>query len=199
MPPAEQVDRLKPFCALVFPSNYENAAARLADIEQLAATAGAYGSRSRFLTELTLDPPSKSSDRAGPPHLDDDWLTLSTIHSAKGMEWRTVHLLHAADGNLPSDMAIGDNDGLAEELRLLYVALTRAKDELTVTFPLRYHVNRYATDDRHLYAQLSRFLEPMRTSFDEIATSEGREDAVLDLTNVGIADEVDTALHALWD
>ena len=115
------------------------------------------------------------------------------------MEWRSVHLLHAADGNIPSDMAIGDQDGLAEELRLLYVALTRAKDELTVTFPLRYHVNRYATDDRHLYAQLSRFIEPVRQLFDEVGTSVGREDQFLDLTSVGVADEVDLMLHSLWD
>jgi ATP-dependent DNA helicase UvrD/PcrA len=200
MSPAEQVDRLKAFCALVFPTRYDNAAARLADIDQLAATASAYTTRSRFLTELTLDPPSRTSDRAGPPHLDDDWLTLSTIHSAKGLEWRSVHLLHAADGNLPSEMALGDQHGLAEELRLMYVALTRAKDELTVNFPLRFHVNRHAIDDRHVYAQLSRFIDPVRELFHE--ESEVREtDRLPDigLAAVGVADEVDTLLASLWD
>ncbi len=199
MPPAEQVDRLKAFCEVSFAANYENAAARLADIDQLAATAGAYESRSRFLTELTLDPPERTGDRAGPPHLDDDWLTLSTIHSAKGMEWRAVHVIHTADGNMPSDMAIGDSDGLAEELRLMYVALTRAKDELTATFPLRYHVHRYANDDRHLYAQMSRFFEPVREHFDITTTGNHPSDAVLDLDTVGVADEVDTLLHSLWE
>ncbi len=199
--PAQQVDRLKQFCALVFPSRYDNAAARLADIDQLAAGAAAYGSRSRFLTELTLDPPSRTSDQAGPPHLDDDWLTLSTIHSAKGLEWRSVHLLHAADGNLPSEMSLGDDAGLAEELRLMYVALTRAKDELTVNFPLRYHVNRYATDDKHVYAQISRFIEPVRELFHEPANGlepEVDPDPTL-VGSVGVADEVDLALSALWD
>ncbi len=199
--PAQQVDRLKQFCALVFPSRYDNAAARLADIDQLAAGAAAYGSRSRFLTELTLDPPSRTSDQAGPPHLDDDWLTLSTIHSAKGLEWRSVHLLHAADGNLPSEMSLGDDAGLAEELRLMYVALTRAKDELTVNFPLRYHVNRYATDDKHVYAQISRFIEPVRELFYEPANGlepEVDPDPTL-VGSVGVADEVDLALSALWD
>ena len=201
MPPAEQVDRLKAFCALVFPTRYDNSAARLADIDQLAAGAAGYASRSRFLTELTLDPPSRTSDQAGPPHLDDDWLTLSTVHSAKGLEWRAVHLIHAADGNLPSEMSLGDESGLAEELRLMYVALTRAKDELTVDFPLRYHVNRYATDDRHVYAQISRFIEPVRELFDE-PTPALQNDSETDLVlagSVGVAGEVDVALAALWD
>ena len=197
--PAEQVDRLKGFCSLVFPTRYDNSDARLADIDQLAAGAARYSSRSRFLTELVLDPPSKTSDQAGPPHLDDDWLTLSTIHSAKGLEWRGVHLLHAADGSIPSEMSLGDEAGLAEELRLMYVALTRAKDELTVHFPLRFHVNRYANDDRHVYAQVSRFIEPVRDLFDEPAFDLATDDHTLEFTTIGIADEVDAGLAVLWD
>ena len=183
----------------MFPNRYDNAEARLADIDQLAAGAARYDDRSRFLTELVLDPPSKTSERAGPPHLDDDWLTLSTIHSAKGLEWRAVHLIHAADGNLPSEMALGDETGLAEELRLLYVALTRAGDELTVHFPLRYHVNRHATDDRHVFAQLSRFLEPARQLFDQHSPVRTEPDRVTSLAAVGIRDEVDLGLAALWE
>ncbi len=199
--PAEEIDRLKPFCQLIFPAKYDNPAPRLADLDHLASTAGAYRSRDRFLTELTLDPPSKTSEQAGPPHLDDDWLTLSTIHSAKGMEWKSVHLIHAADGNLPSDMAIGDKAGLAEELRLLYVGLTRARDELTVTFPLRFHVHRQGLDDRHVYAQLSRFLEPVRPLFDQGHTgaAEGTVDLTDPIASVGVADEVDAMLFSLWD
>ena len=200
MVPAEQVDRLKPFCAMVFPSRYDNASARLSDIDQLAASARAYGSRQRFLAELTLDPPGKTSEQAGPPHLDDDWLTLSTIHSAKGGEWRAVHLIHAADGNLPSDMALGDQAGMAEELRLMYVALTRAKDELTVHAPLRFHVNRYGSDDRHVMAQPSRFLDPVRNLFDEGASrAQPSIETVIELDGVGVTDEVDTLLASLWD
>lgn len=203
--PAQQVDRLRPFCEMVFPARYDHAVARLADIEQLATAATAYRSRSRFLTEITLDPPSRTGDLSGPPHLDDDWLTLSTIHSAKGLEWKAVHVIHAADGNIPSEMALGDDEGLAEELRLTYVALTRAKDELTVNFPLRFHVNRHARDDRHVYAQLSRFVEPLRSLFDE-SGGETRDvpDAVGALADettpasVGIADEVDAMLASLW-
>lgn len=197
--PATQIDRLKQFCTLVFPNRYENCEARLADIDQLAVGARGYSSRSRFLTELTLDPPKKTGDFAGPPHLDDDWLTLSTIHSAKGCEWKSVYLLHAADGNIPSEMALGDQQGLAEELRLLYVAVTRAKAELTVSFPLRFHVNRFANDDRHIYAQLSRFLEPLRDHFTEVVSEPNEaEDKVLSLGDVRVADEVDAMLSALW-
>ncbi len=197
--PSEQVDRLKGFCSMVFPAHYHNPAARLADIDQLAATAANYSSRGRFLTELTLDPPSKTGERAGPPHLDDDWLTLSTIHSAKGLEWRTVHLIHAADGNIPSEMSLGDDIGLGEELRLVYVAMTRAKDELTVNFPLRFHVNRRALDDRHVFAQLSRFVEPIRGLFHEPAAGPVTDDEIGGLADVGLADEVDTTLSSLWD
>ncbi len=197
--PAEQVNRLHQFCADVFPHRYENAAARLADIDQLAATATQYPTRSRLLTELTLDPPGKTGDLAGPPHKDDDWLTLSTIHSAKGCEWRSVHLLHAADGNIPSDMAIGDKAGLAEELRLLYVALTRAKDELAVHVPLRYHVNRHGHDDRHLYAQMSRFIEPVRDLFDERALPAAKSTIDIDqIEGESIVDDVDSMLADLW-
>ena len=197
-PPAQQVDRLKVFCALVFPNRYDNTAARLADVDELAGTAAAYPDRGRFLVELTRDPPGKTSDRAGPPHLDDDWTTLSTVHSAKGLEWSSVHVIHAADGNFPSDMAVGDRAGIAEELRLTYVALTRAKDELTVNFPLRFHVHRHARDDRHIYAQVSRFIEPIRDLFDEQQIAVKTTDDDIDLISVGVADEVDAALTALW-
>ncbi len=201
-PPSEQIDRLKQYCNVLFPLRYENPDARLADIDQLAVTARQYTERSRFLVELTLDPPERTGDLAGPPHLDDDWLTLSTIHSAKGSEWRAVYTIHTADGNIPSDMAIGDADGLAEELRLLYVAVTRARDELTVTFPLRYHVHQTIQRDRHHFAQLSRFLEPVRELFDEqdlnLSASAQRHAIRPELANLGVADEVDVMLQSLW-
>jgi DNA helicase-2/ATP-dependent DNA helicase PcrA len=198
--PAVDLDRLAGFCREVFQRRYPDAAARLADLAQLTVAAGGATSRSRFLAELTLDPPDRSTDLAGPPHLDDDWLTLSTIHSAKGAEWRAVHVIHAADGNLPSDMALSDRDGLEEERRLLYVALTRARDVLTVTVPQRYHVRRYATDDRHVLAPLSRFLEPVRDLFDEqSAGTSGAADVTAPLPGtITLTDEVDAALEALW-
>ena len=92
-----------------------------------------------MLTELTLDPPNSTSDLAGPPHLDDDYLILSTIHSAKGLEWDAVYVIHASDGNIPSDMATKNPVQIEEERRLFYVALTRAKNQLYVCIPMRYH------------------------------------------------------------
>jgi len=158
--PAAQLERIRTYLEPVIVRKYDGAAARLADLEQLALLAQGYEERGRFLAELTLDPPVSTSDLAGPPFLEEDYLVLSTIHSAKGLEWDVVFVLHAADGNIPSDMALGDDDELEEERRLLYVALTRARDALHVTFPQRFHHRPKAHDDKHSYAVLSRFLEP---------------------------------------
>ncbi|MBA2337741.1 MAG: ATP-dependent helicase [Acidimicrobiia bacterium] len=164
--PAVQIDRLLPFLAMVADTRYDDAAVRLGDLEHLAGLAAGYTNRSRFLTELTLDPPVSTSDLAGPPHLDDDYLVLSTIHSAKGGEWDAVFVIHAADGNIPSDMALGDPGGVEEERRLLYVAMTRARDHLHVSFPQRFYHRRFGGDDRHSYAPLSRFLQPVTEHFE---------------------------------
>ncbi len=196
-PPALQIDRLLPFCELVFARNYDDAAVRIGDIEQLAALAGEYATRSRFLTELTLDPPVSTSDLAGPPHLDDDYLILSTIHSAKGGEWRAVFVIHAADGNIPSDMALGEPGGVEEERRLLYVAMTRAKDHLDVSYPQRFYHRRFSGDDRHSYAPVSRFLTPVLEHFDPVVAAPEQPAEAAALTTVG-GDPVDGLLDDLF-
>ena len=137
---------------------HDDAAVRRGDVEQLARLAVGHGSRERFLTELTLDPPEATSDRPGPPLLDEDYLILSTIHSAKGQEWTSVHVLNAVDGCLPADMAQGAHE-LEEERRLLYVAMTRARDHLHVLVPQRFYVTQQAVrGERHLYAARTRFI-----------------------------------------
>ncbi|UXH76555.1 ATP-dependent helicase [Roseateles amylovorans] len=137
----------------------EDAAIRLADLEQIVRIAQGYGSRERFLTELTLDPPEASSDESGVPLKDEDYLILSTIHSAKGQEWEAVYLLNCVDGCLPSDLSTGAQAQIEEERRLLYVAMTRAKQHLAVMVPQRFYVTQQARHgDRHLYASVSRFL-----------------------------------------
>jgi DNA helicase II / ATP-dependent DNA helicase PcrA len=141
-------------------ARYPDASARLADLDRLAEAAGAAVDLGAFVADLTLDPPLSTGDYAKPPHLDEDYLTLSTVHSAKGLEWPAVHVIHAVDGSFPSDMALGADDGLAEEQRLFYVALTRARDHLTVYTPLRMPHHRHARDDRHSLAPQSRFLTP---------------------------------------
>jgi len=138
---------------------HENAHVRLADLRQLEAIAAGYPSRERFLTELTLDPPGATSDEAGAPLKDEDYLILSTIHSAKGQEWKAVYLINAVDGCIPSDLSTGTSAELEEERRLLYVAMTRAKDHLTLIVPQRFFVHQQGPGgDRHVYASRSRFI-----------------------------------------
>src|SRR5439155_21268470 len=160
MAPAAQLERLRAYLEPVIARRYDSPASRSADLEQLTHLARGYESRGRFLAELTLDPPASTADLAGSPHLDDDYLILSTIHSAKGLEWDVVHVIHASDGNIPSDMATGDDEELEEERRLLHVALTRAKDTLVVSFPQRYYRRQKPRDDVHMYGLASRFLDP---------------------------------------
>ncbi|OUL65488.1 ATP-dependent DNA helicase, partial [Acetobacter senegalensis] len=120
---------------------HEDASTRLADLVQLEQIAGGYPSREKFLTELTLDPPDATSDQAGVPLLDEDYLILSTIHSAKGQEWKNVFVMNVVDGCIPSDLATGEQDDIEEERRLLYVAMTRAKDSLDIMVPQRFYVH----------------------------------------------------------
>ncbi len=142
-----------------FEARYPDAAVRAGDLDQLVRIAGQYPSRERFLTDLTLHPPDATSDEAGAPLLDEDYLILSTIHSAKGQEWTAVYVLNVVDGCIPSDMATGRVDDIEEERRLLYVAMTRAKDELCVFVPQRFYVQQQARKgDRHLFASRSRFI-----------------------------------------
>lgn len=138
---------------------FEDARQRQLDIDQLARMAASYPSRERFLTELTLDPPEATSAQAGVPLLDEDYLILSTIHSAKGQEWKAVTILNVVDGCIPSDMATGTPAEIDEERRLLYVAMTRAKDELDLMLPQRFYLTHQpGFGDRHVYASRSRFI-----------------------------------------
>ncbi|WP_371766480.1 ATP-dependent helicase [Massilia sp.] len=148
---------------------HDDAPVRAADLDQLVALAGGYGSRENFLTELTLDPPEATSDRAGPPLLDEDYLILSTIHSSKGQEWKAVHVLNVVDGCIPSDMATGSAEDIEEERRLLYVAMTRAREHLHLIVPNRFFIKQQAQmGDRHVYAQRTRFVTPvMLKHFEE--------------------------------
>jgi DNA helicase-2/ATP-dependent DNA helicase PcrA len=178
-------------------ARYPNATARISDLQRLADAAAAQPSLHDVLAELTLDPPVSSSDLAGPPRLDEDYLTISTIHAAKGLEWPIVHLPHLVDGALPSDMALGDPGGLAEEHRLFYVAVTRARDHLYLYAPQRLHVHRRGRDDRHGFGQLTRFLDDEALAACESVTTAPLAPV---LPAVGsLATKVDAALGALWD
>ena len=161
-------------------SLYEDAAVRQADLAQLSVIASGYPNRERFLTELTLDPPGATSDEAGTPLLDEEYLILSTIHSAKGQEWKSVFVLNTVDGCIPSDLGVGTSEEIEEERRLLYVAMTRAKDQLHLLVPQRFYVHgQRGNGDRHVYAQRTRFIPASITRHFEnctwpIATRETR-------------------------
>jgi len=178
-------------------ARYPDAAVRLTDLQRLADAAAAQPSLHDALAELTLDPPVSASDLAGPPRLDEDYLTISTIHAAKGLEWPIVHLPHLVDGALPSDMALGDPGGLAEEHRLFYVAVTRARDHLCLYAPQRLHYHRRGRDDRYGFGQLTRFLDAGALAACDSVTAAPLAPV---LPAVGsLATTVDTALGALWD
>jgi DNA helicase-2/ATP-dependent DNA helicase PcrA len=197
--PASQVERIRRFYEPFLEKLYEHPSVRRQDLEHLEQVATGYRSSRQFLTDLTLDPPTSTSDLAGPPSKDEDWLVLSTIHSAKGCEWDVVYLIHAADGCLPSDMATGNEEEIEEERRLAYVAMTRARDFLYVTWPMRYYHRWHAHTDRHTYAQLSRFLTD-----DVVATCEpirlpqgGEEDQPADAAARPVS--VGDRIRAMWE
>jgi DNA helicase-2/ATP-dependent DNA helicase PcrA len=195
---AAQVHRVRGFYAPLLEQKYDHAQARVRDLEQLEQVAAGFADRHAFLADLTLDPPSSTQELAGPPTLDDDYLVLSTIHSAKGLEWDAVYVLHAADGNLPSDLTTGKPEEVEEELRLFYVALSRAKDWLYVCFPLRWYNRPAGAGGAHTYAQLTRFLpEPIRASFRQYPAAVRAEPSPLPVAQVTAAD-IRRGLQKLW-
>jgi DNA helicase II / ATP-dependent DNA helicase PcrA len=177
-------------------ARYADAAVRIGDLERLADAAASRPSLHDALTEIALDPPVSAGDLAGPPRLDEDYLIISTVHSAKGLEWPVVHLPHLVDGAVPSDMALGTAEGLAEERRLFYVAVTRARDQLYLYAPLRMHHRRTARDDRHSYAPLTRFLDA--AALAQVEVTDAAPPVPLVPRVAALAATVDADLDALW-
>jgi DNA helicase-2/ATP-dependent DNA helicase PcrA len=172
-----QIHQAREFYVPILEELYDNPRPRARDLEQLEHLASRYRDRRTMLAEMALDPPSSTQDLAGPPLLDDDYLVLSTIHSAKGLEWDAVYVIHASDGNIPSDMATGSAEEIEEELRLFYVALTRSKRWLYVCCPLRYYRYPGSFSDAHGYAQLTRFLpERAAAMFERVTTTRADDD-----------------------
>lgn len=170
MPLPEQVAEVNRFYGPILEKRYDQAQIRRRDLDQLEQISSGFRSRSAMLTDLTLDPPASTQDLAGPPLREEDYIILSTIHSAKGCEWDVVYVIHAADGNIPSDMATGSEEEIEEERRLFYVALTRARDFLEVCMPLRHYVKRRGLTDRHSYGQLTRFVpETLLDRFERVS------------------------------
>ena len=177
-------------------ARYADAATRFADLERLADAAADSPSLHDALVQLALDPPVSASDLAGRPRLDDDYLVISTVHSAKGLEWPVVHLPQLVDGAVPSDMALTTPAGLEEEQRLFYVAVTRARDRLYMYAPLRMHHHRMARDDRHSYGQLTRFLTGAAMAQCEQTQAVPPRPALTPIAP--LAATVDRELQSLW-
>ena len=179
---------------------YEHFHTRLADLDQLELLSGQYSSRERFITELTLDPPDATSDLAGQPVLDEDYLVLSTVHSAKGMEWDTVYLINVVDGSFPSEFAAGRAELIDEERRLLYVAMTRAQNDLLLYAPLRFHLTSQSRQsDAHVYGGRSRFLtDKVLKAFDTavVRSAQLGEASLAEAEEASI--DVSARLKAMW-
>jgi DNA helicase II / ATP-dependent DNA helicase PcrA len=181
---------------------YDAAGVRAADIEQLERLSLQYATRERFVTELTLDPPRVTGDLAGDPLLDEDYLILSTVHSAKGQEWDSVYVLNVADGNFPNEHAAGRPDLIEEERRLLYVAMTRAKEDLHLIAPLKYYVTQQSRSaDAHVYGARSRFMtDALLERFEQKAWPESAEAAVRSLDiKANVRVDAAGALREMWE
>jgi DNA helicase-2/ATP-dependent DNA helicase PcrA len=194
-----QVDLIRGALEPLIRRRYDHPEARLADFDALARLAADAPDATQLVADLTLDPPTSTGDLAGSPSLDDDWLTLSTVHSAKGGEWGVVHLIHAADGAFPSDLATGSDEEVDEERRLFYVALTRAEHHLHIYAPLRYHHGDPAGwTDKHSYAQRTRFLPPDMDELLDHRAIRGTDDLDLPALSLPLTNVVDAELSSLW-
>jgi DNA helicase-2/ATP-dependent DNA helicase PcrA len=179
---------------------YDHVHTRIGDLDQLELLSSQYATRERFITELTLDPPNASSDLAGQAHQDEDTLVISTIHSAKGMEWDHVYVMNVVEGSFPNEFAAGKAEAIEEERRLLYVAMTRARNELNCIVPLRFQItSQPKTSDGHVYGGRSRFLtEKVMRCFDEStfqsANVEAKFEAAADSSTIDVA----SRLKQMW-
>ena len=193
-----QVQRVREWYAPHLERLYDSAQVRAGDLLQLEKIAGQFADRSSFLTEMALDPPQATGDLSGEPYLDEDYLVLSTVHSAKGQEWESVHILNVADGNFPSEFSTGRADLVEEERRLLDVAMTRAKSELHVIAPLKYYIaSQSRMGDRHVYGAKSRFMtQPVLKCMEPVTYGDAREseEALSGAARVDVAG----ALRKMW-
>ncbi len=196
---AARAERLRIVLVPLIEASYPDSAVRLVDLDSMVAAAARTTRLSDIAADFALEPPRSTSDLAGDPTIDEDWLTISTIHSGKGLEWGAVHVLNATDGMVPSDMSLKSPEGLEEERRVFYVALTRARIALHVYYPLRYHHRPRGRDDSHGWAQPSRFLSaPVRSRFDEVEVEHQFASWATDARGEDGFSRVDTDLESLW-
>ena len=166
-----QIEAIRGLYDDILRERYDRPEARLADLEQLRVIAGGYPGRTAFLSAIALEPPQSTQDLAGGGDAEDDALVLSTAHSAKGKEWDAVFLIWAVDGHFPLARAAADDEQLEEERRLMYVAMTRARNDLFVSYPLNVYSTRRGAD--YSMDQLSRFIDPgVRAKMQRVVLTE---------------------------
>lgn len=155
LPPAEKVSRVITYYHPMFKKRYDDHVKRKKDLEMFEQIAARYTDLGTLLTDLALEPPNESIADVDSPGSDDEHLTLSTIHSAKGLEWNSVFVIYALDGRFPTSRSVSNTAELEEERRLMYVACTRAKERLFITYP----INIYDRESGMVLTKPSRFLE----------------------------------------
>jgi DNA helicase-2/ATP-dependent DNA helicase PcrA len=167
----EDIDDIRLLYDSILAERYDRSEPRLADLDQLRVIAAGYPSRSAFLAALALEPPQSTQDLGTGSESDDDALVISTVHSAKGKEWDAVFVIWAVDGWFPSSRSLEDESQLEEERRLMYVAMTRARNHLAVTYPLNVYATRRGSD--YSIDQLSRFIDRgMREKMQRVVPQE---------------------------
>ena len=153
--PSEKVSRIITYYHPMFKKRYDDFNKRKKDLEAFEQITARYSDVTTLLADLALEPPNESVVDVEAPGKDDEYLTLSTIHSAKGLEWHSVFVIYALDGRFPASRAVDDLDAIEEERRLMYVACTRAKENLFITYP----INIYDRETGLILTKPSRFLE----------------------------------------
>ena len=201
LPWAEQMKALAVWYRGILEEHYENGFARAGDIDQLALISQQYPSRERFLSELTLDPPNATGGHGVDAHKDDDYLILSTIHSAKGQEWRNVYVLNVVDGSFPNEYATASEPALEEERRLLNVAVTRAMRELHLLQPLKFWIpEQRRFGGRHVYGAKSRFLtDAVRETLEELPWPDTRRSPAEIARSEEVLADIKSRVLGMWD
>jgi DNA helicase-2/ATP-dependent DNA helicase PcrA len=195
-----QVQRVRQWYEPQLERLYEAPLARKGDLDQLERLSQQHATRESFVTELTLDPPQATGDLAGDPLLDEDYLVLSTVHSAKGQEWESVHVLNVTDGSFPSEFATGKPESIEEERRLLYVAMTRAKSELRLLQPVRFYVTQqHGLGDRYVHGARSRFLSAgVVDAMRRVTAPDHKRESGVPQASAGPRIDVASRLRGMW-
>ncbi len=161
--PLEKVESVIRYYHPLMQSKYDDYQKREKDLDMFSSIAERYKTLQAFLADLALEPPTESVVDLGEKDKKEEQITLSTIHSAKGLEWNTVFVIWALDGKFPSMYATDDPEALEEERRLMYVACTRAKDNLYLTYPM----NVYDRESGRIFTKPSRYIEVVQPDYFE--------------------------------